>query len=783
VSDRRRGYASLLAAAAALTAGPRVAWRRYRVGSLRLRHQPGGAWHLRADTRPDDVRWIGAVTISGRTAQALLCHPDAGVSIDVEVTRPGRLETAVTLAPEVWGVNRSGAVFTLTVATKDGRWRASVTRHVNPGARLAHRRWVPLTMPLPATACGPVTVTLETRVPPNGDQGHNWALWADPEVVWPTSAESRRRSRLGVWLRVRESGLRDLWRQVRALPLADEQALSYQQWVATHTPAPEALDALRRTVTSQPAMPRFSIVVPVYNTDPRWLRACIESVVAQVYPHWELCLADDASPREDTQATLAAYAGDPRIKQVRLARNGGIAAASQAALDLATGDWIVLLDHDDTLPPEALAEVALAIAGDPSIDAIYTDEDKLDEHGERCDAYFKPDWSPEHLLSTNYLCHLSVLRASLVREVGGFRPGFDGSQDYDLWLRVSERTQRIHHIPKILYHWRKLPESVASAQSAKTWATEAGERALADHLTRQGIDAVVEPGASAGLYRVRRRLVSRPLVSLIIPTSGRIREVDGVGRDLLLRCVASVVERSSYDHYELVIMDDGSISEAAEEYLAALTKVPFTRVHFEGEFNYSRKLNFGVSHSRGEQLVLFNDDLEVITPDWIEALLEYSQLDEIGGVGPKLVYPDGRLQHIGVVMGVCGMAAHAFHSHPGSSHGYYSSARIARNYSALTAACMMTRRSLYERLGGFDDCFRYDFNDTDYCLRLRAAGYRLVYTPYAQLYHIEGASLGTRSWHGSDLHIMRSRWQAVCDRDPYYNPHLTRDFPDYSIRT
>jgi GT2 family glycosyltransferase len=764
-------------------AGPRVAWRRYRLGSLRVRHLPTDAWHLRSGATGDTVRWIGPVTISGRTAQALLCRPDAGVAIDMEVHRAGRVETAVGIAPGDWAANRTGAVFTVTVATRDGRWRASTSRHVNPGARFADRRWTPVSLSVPAEACGPLTLTLETNVPAQGDAAHAAAIWADPELVSPTSVASRRQSRRALWQRLRRSGLRRLWRQVTTLPMVDEQAQGYRQWVAAHTPSDADLHALRRTVEARSPLPRFSIIVPVYNTDPRWLRACLDSVLAQVYPHWELCVADDASPREETQATLASYAGDPRIKQTRLAANGGIAAASEAALARATGDWIVLLDHDDTLPPEALAEVALAITDDPTIDAIYTDEDKLDEHGERCDVYFKPDWSPEHLHSTNYLCHLSVFRTSLVREAGGFRPGFDGAQDYDLWLRVSERTQRIHHIPNVLYHWRKLPESVASDQSAKTWANDAGARALADHLTRLAIDAMVEPGAEAGLYRVRRRLAARPLVSVIIPTDGRVREIDGVPKDLLLGCLCSVVERSTYDHYELVIMDNGTISSGAEHYLATLTRVPFTRVRFEGEFNYSRKLNVGVSRSRGEQLVLFNDDLEVITPDWIEALLEHSQLDAIGAVGPKLVYPDGRLQHVGVVMGVCGMAAHVFHRHPGTSPGYFSSTRIIRNYSALTAACMMTRRSLFTQLGGFDDCFRFDFNDIDYCLRLRAAGYRVVYTPYAALCHLEGATSGGRGWFEGDLDIMRSRWHAVCDRDPYYNPHLTRDFPDYSIRT
>jgi GT2 family glycosyltransferase len=759
----------------------RSGWTRYARERRPLRHAPADAMTVTAPA-PEAVRWLGPVTLSGRTGQALFCHPVASASYDLDLPRAGWVDTAAALAPLAWPHNRTGVVCTLTVQSRDGHWRASTTRLVNPGARFVDRRWRPMRLAVPAHACGPITVTLATALPPGGDGGHAWAIWSDPALVCPSTAEARRRTRRGIRQRLRQHGWRGVWGQIKALPAAGDHAMRYRQWVAGRTPGPADLEALGARASALPGPPRFSIVVPVYNTDPRWLKACLDSVVAQVYPHWELCVADDASPRQDTQDALQAYRGDARIKLTRLDRNGGIAAASAAALAMATGDWIVLLDHDDVLPPEALAEVALALAADPAIDAVFSDEDKLDAYGDRCDPYFKPDWAPEHFLSTNYLCHLSVFRASVVRDAGGFRPGYDGAQDYDLWLRVSERTTRIHHIPKILYHWRMLPESTASAQSAKSWATEAGERALADHLARTGVDAVVVPGASAGLYRVRRRLASRPLVSIVIPTDGRVRDVDGVQKDLLLGCLTSVVEKSTYENYELVIMDNGAISPAAEAFLRGLTRVPHTRVRFEGEFNYSRKMNFGVSHSRGEQLVLFNDDLEIITSEWIEALLEYSQLDAIGAVGPKLVYPDGRLQHIGVVMGVCGMAAHAFHSHPGSSGGYFSSALVPRNYSALTAACLMTRRELYTRMGGFDDCFRFDFNDTDYCLRLRAAGYRLVFTPHAQLYHLEGATFGGRGWDAGDLQIMQARWGDVCANDPYYNPNLTRDLPDYSLR-
>jgi GT2 family glycosyltransferase len=472
---------------------------------------------------------------------------------------------------------------------------------------------------------------------------------------------------------------------------------------------------------------------------------------------------------------------DSRIRVVWSPGNGGISAASSLALERATGDFVALLDHDDELAPNALFEVAKLLNAKPDTDFIYSDEDKLDLAGERCDPYFKPDWSPEHFLSCMYTCHLMVVRRSLLVDIGGFRKGFEGAQDYDVVLRLMERTDKIHHIPKILYHWRKIPESVASSGAAKTWAMDAGERALQDYVDRRGLDAAVAPGAAPGLYRVRHRIKDRPLVSIVIPTAGRTRDVAGQTIDLLLNCVKSIVDKTAYDNYEIVIADNGTITDASREYLK---RVRHRRVTFRysGPFNYSRKMNFGVNHSRGSHVVLFNDDIEVIEPEWIEAMLEYSQQPEIGAVGAKLLYPDGRLQHIGIVMGVCGMAAHAFHSHPGSSPGYGFSALVVRNYSTVTAACMMTRRELYDRFNGFDEKFAFDFNDTDYCLRLRQAGYRVVFTPYAQLYHLEAATTGLRKWDDAGLAEMRRRWTDVCEHDPYYNPNLTREFPDYRVR-
>jgi GT2 family glycosyltransferase len=383
-----------------------------------------------------------------------------------------------------------------------------------------------------------------------------------------------------------------------------------------------------------------------------------------------------------------------------------------------------------------------------------------------------------------YTCHLMILRTSLARELGGFRRGFEGSQDYDLVLRVSERTDRIHHVPQILYHWRKIPGSVAASGLAKTWAIDAGERALQEHAERTGLDAVVVPGPGPGLFRIRHRIAGTPLVSIVLPTAGRTRVIGDRTIDLLVNCVSSVVKKTTYQNYELVIGDDGELPEATAAYLASVTQAPIRRLHFPQPdgFNYGRKLNFIASHARGEHLLLFNDDTEIISGEWLEAMLEYSQQEAIGGVGAKLLYPDGRIQHIGIVTGVSGMVAHAFHGHPGSTPGYGASAQIVRNYSAVTAACMMTRRELYERLGGFDVRFQFDFNDIDYCLRLRRAGYRLVYTPYAELYHLEMATWGARPWHAEELEYMRQTWADVLANDPYYNPNLTREYPDYRVQ-
>jgi len=413
---------------------------------------------------------------------------------------------------------------------------------------------------------------------------------------------------------------------------------------------------------------------------------------------------------------------------------------------------------------------------------VYSDEDKLDLAGARCDPYFKPDWSPEHFLACMYTPHLLMARRSLVQDVGGFRAGYEGAQDYDLLLRMSERTAQIHHVPHILYHWRKLPQSTASAGDAKPWAMDAGHRALEDAMLRRGVSAEVLPGAATGLYRVRFRIEGEPLVSLIVPTTGRPRRIGGARVDTLRMLVRSVRQKTSYPRYEFVIIaDNGEVSDEVRRALEASTHriVPYQP---GASFNFSHKINVGAAHAAGTHLLLLNDDIEVIDSGWMTAMLEYSQQREVGAVGGKLLYPDGRLQHIGIILGVTGGAAHAFHQHGGASPGYASSAVSVRNYSAVTAACMMTRREAFDSVGGFDESLAVDFNDVDYCLRLGKAGFRIVFTPFATLYHHESASFGPRVQSAKEQELMRARWAGVIDNDPYYHPELTRDFSDYRIR-
>ena len=523
------------------------------------------------------------------------------------------------------------------------------------------------------------------------------------------------------------------------------------------------------------SVPLISILVPTYNTDERWLRRCIESVIGQVYPHWQLCIADDASPDPRVMEVLNEYAAaDSRIEIMRRPVNGHISQASNSALSMARGDYVGLLDHDDELRPHALLEMAEAIIAKPGVGLLYSDEDKLDEEGRRFDPYFKPDWNRDLLLSQNYVCHFTVIRTDLVRRVGGFREGFEGSQDHDLFLRCIEELPPagIHHVPRVLYHWRAITGSTALSRDAKDYAAEAGERAVAEHLGRRHPGARAE-GLSHGHYRVHWPMPEPPpKVSLIIPTRDRV--------DLLRTCVDSILSRTRYPAYEVVVVDNQSSDPDALDYLAQVGRDPRVRVlRYDAPFNYSAINNWAVGQCDGAILGLLNNDVEVISPDWLDELVSQAARPGVGAVGAMLYYPNDTIQHAGVVLGIHGVAAHQYAGMPRGYPGHGGRARVAQELSAVTGACLVVTRSAYERVGGLDEALQVAFNDIDFCLRLVEAGYRNVWTPFAELYHHESASRGAedtdekRERFGNEVDLMLRRWRSMLARDPAYNPNLS----------
>jgi GT2 family glycosyltransferase len=573
---------------------------------------------------------------------------------------------------------------------------------------------------------------------------------------------------------LRVHGVMGTVRRLLARPDAPLEDRRYGRWVRRRAISRAEIERMWSALETAGCRPRISVVTPVCDTKPDLLAACIESVRTQIYTDWELCLADDASSDEGTRDVLqAAAARDSRIKLTRLERRSHIAAASNAALALATGDYVALLDHDDTLSPEALLAVAARLVQGDSLDVLYTDEDKLSLEGTRCDPFFKPCWSPELFLSSMYICHLMVLRRSLVGVLGGFRSGFDGAQDYDLVLRAMSRGARIMHLPRILYHWRKTEGSAALHPLAKPWAHAAARRSLEDHLRRQETDGEVLPGAAPGLFRVRYRIRGSPLVSILIPTRG------GPASALLDRCLRALVERTAYRRYEVLVISAREVPAAVRDRLAGVHHTMVTSL--APSFNFSSCVNELARRASGDHFVLLNDDVEVVGEEWLSAMLEYSQQPAIGAVGARLVYPDGRLQHAGVATGVSGIASHVHYRSPGSSMGYAGAAVTVRNCAAVTAACLMTSRETFQTLGGFNEHLALDLNDVDYCLRARAAGFRIVFTPYAELVHHESTSSGPRQQDVRAVAYMRSTWGDTLLHDPYYNPNLSRTTADYRL--
>jgi GT2 family glycosyltransferase len=551
----------------------------------------------------------------------------------------------------------------------------------------------------------------------------------------------------------------------------------YSRWIASQEPDIEALGSQSKESLHFSLRPEISIIVPVYNTDRNMLISMLNSVLSQTYDNWELCVVDGNSDSPDVKDILSEYSKkDKRINVSFLEKNYGIAGNSNRALQMATGEFITFLDHDDELAPFALFEVVKILNRLPEIDIIYSDEDKIHASGKRCKPFFKPDWSPDLLMSVNYVCHLMVIRKDVLDSIGGFREGYDGAQDYDLVLRCVSKTSRIVHVPKVLYHWRMHSESTAQNIYAKDYAHESGKKALGEYLSESNINAHVEDGAGITNYRVRYLLSSKPKVSVIIPFRDKYK--------VLEKCIESIIQKSSYKDYELILISNSSTEKKLFDYLDRIKSLPQVKIaYYNHPFNYSAINNFGVKQSDGEVLLFLNNDTEVITGDWLESMLEHAMRREIGSVGCKLLFPDNTIQHAGVVIGLTGFAGHIFSRMPDDAYTHYGSVDFVRNYLAVTGACMMMRRDVFEEVKGFDERFALCGSDVEICLRLIQNGYRVVYTPFAKLYHHEALTRGgdipaqdfQLSWNVYEKYIIGG--------DPYYNPNLTRLKTDCSLKT
>ena len=569
-------------------------------------------------------------------------------------------------------------------------------------------------------------------------------------------------------------------------PAKPPVAESYETWVQLYEPnAPADLLALRERIAALTSRPLISVLMPVYNTPARWLKRAVESVREQIYADWELCIADDASTAPHVRPLLESFAAaDPRIKVVFRPANGHISAASNSALELATGRFCALLDHDDELPARALARAAEEIAGHPDAAFLYTDEDKITEGGRRFDPYFKPDYLPDLFLGQNCLSHLSVIRTDLLRQVGGFRVGLEGSQDWDLALRVLETISpdQVRHIPEVLYHWRAVEGSTAIAVGEKDYSVTAAHRALSEHFARRNLAVKLEPVPGHHWHVIHPLPDPAPLVSLIIPTRDRLK--------LVRTCVESILTRTTYPRYEILIIDNESSEPATLAWFAEIQRAdPRVRVvPCHQPFNFSALNNFGVRHATGPIVGLLNNDLEVINAGWLTEMVAQAVRPEIGAVGAMLYYPNGTIQHAGIILGLGGVANHAFYGRPRGTDGYMNRARLVQNFSAVTAACLVIRRATYEQVGGLNETdLAVAFNDVDFCLRVRAAGFRNLWTPFAELYHHESASRGVedtaekQARFAREVAYMQRTWGPELESDPAYNPNLSLDIMGFKL--
>lgn len=597
---------------------------------------------------------------------------------------------------------------------------------------------------------------------------------------------NRHTARLGIWKRFtsylgREGFKNTLKRIVRQLT-GFRTRTDYPSWFKRHQPSGRELERQRRELFTDPV--RFSIVVPLYRTGENYLRELLESVLAQTYPHWELCLADGSGAEFALEETVKRLSKeDKRIKYRLLPENLGIAENTNAAIEMSGGEYIVLADHDDLLAPNALYECAKALGLHPGADVLYTDEDKVDMSGRtHFEPNFKPDYNPDYLRSLNYICHMFVVKRDLLERTGLLRREFDGAQDYDFILRCCEQAGEICHIPKILYHWRCHMDSTASNPESKLYAFEAGRRALEAHYRRMGLPASVENAGYLGMYHTIYHWEQTPLVSILIPNKDHAED--------LRKCLDSIDGKSSYRNYECIIIENNSTEEETFRYYEEIKKRPnVTVVTYQGDFNFSRINNFGEQYAKGEYLLLLNNDTEMMDGNCLQEMLGYCMREDVGIVGARLWYEDDTIQHAGVVIGLGGVAGHTFVGAGRHDAGYQKRILCAQNYSAVTAACLMVRHELYREAGGLTEEFAVAFNDIDFCLKIRALGRLIVYNPYAELHHYESKSRGyedtpekIKRFQG-EIEKFQRRWADILKHgDPYYNPNLTLNAADFSLK-
>ena len=616
-----------------------------------------------------------------------------------------------------------------------------------------------------------------------GDKKSVHIVHLNPAVVLQKKVQKYAEKGLRYW---RNQGSRALVdKMISKVKTASTREIPYQKWIIRHLPGNKELEKQRREKFDY--QPKISIVVPLYKTPEKYLLQLVESVKAQTYPNWELCLSDGSGENSPLTSFLKSLeAGDERIKVAYNEQALQISENTNAGIEIATGAYIAFADHDDELTPHALFECVKALNKDRKIRLIYSDEDKMSMDGHKFfQPHFKPDYNPDLLCTVNYICHLFVVQREILDQVGTFRKEFDGAQDYDFIFRCVEAVDpsEIYHVTKILYHWRCHEDSTAENPESKTYAFEAGKRAIEEHYHRTGIRAEVYQGEFLGLYRTRFLRDYDPLISIIIPNKDHIED--------LKRCMDSIDQKSSYKNYEYIIVENNSTDEKTFQYYKNLEKENLKAhvVYWDKEFNYSAINNYGATFAKGEYILLLNNDTEIINETCLEELLGYCMRSDVGAVGARMYYEDDTIQHAGVVIGFGGIAGHCFVLQPRGTTGYCHRIICAQDYSAVTAACMLVKKSAFDEVGGLTEELAVAFNDIDFCMKLREAGYLIVYNPYAELYHYESKSRGLEDTpekvarFNKEMQIFERRWPDILrNGDPYYNPNLTLKSQDFSLR-